>query len=498
MTTLSSMIQSFTIHIDSNKMECPITLFEDSEYTFGIVNITIIPDIPITTTPLHIVFTIDASGSMSDMCSDGRTKMHHILFTLENMLYAIYKKTDSNISVYIQSFSSDVSKIVTTGKMYEENMDVLIHKIHQIRPTAATNIEAALKSANSYIDTYKIDNVEHDIVHLFLTDGEITEGEPNKKILKKIIKDNCSTIFIGYGTSHDSDLLSFISSDLNNEYRFIDALEKAGFVYGEILHGLMYKAIEKTSLIGTNCEMYNYITNTWSESLYIGDLLSEQTKVFHIRTKTPNECIICLTEFGTGATIRRSLASESDSLASDSLASDSLASDSLASDSLASDSLVLHYKFRQRTQELLYETRQISIHKKVRIIKLDEVVVRVNPTTALQQKLKDFHLLLTTYMIKHDMETDIFLKNLADDIYIVNKTIDTRLGNMYSVARQTSQGRQQTYTCNYIAEETENIFYRQPPQQSSQIYDYTPSQEDISSPYSSNAVLKLMRDVSRY
>ena len=70
--------------------QLPIKLFDDSEYNFGIFNLQIRGEIPIIKKHLHIFFTIDSTGSMQDPCSDGRTKMQHILYTLENMLHVFH------------------------------------------------------------------------------------------------------------------------------------------------------------------------------------------------------------------------------------------------------------------------------------------------------------------------------------------------------------------------------------------------------------------------
>ena len=56
---------------------------------FGILKLTAV-SAPMSQDVHDLVFMVDQSGSMSDMCSDGRDKMQHILHTLQNMI--IYLK----------------------------------------------------------------------------------------------------------------------------------------------------------------------------------------------------------------------------------------------------------------------------------------------------------------------------------------------------------------------------------------------------------------------
>ena len=56
-----------------------------AEAKFGILNLKAI-SAPLSQEELEFIFMIDCSGSMSDQCSDGRTKMQHIIHTLKNMI----------------------------------------------------------------------------------------------------------------------------------------------------------------------------------------------------------------------------------------------------------------------------------------------------------------------------------------------------------------------------------------------------------------------------
>ena len=122
------------IQFHNSTKECPIELFEEPGWKFGIFNLKIRSEIPITKKHIHIFFTIDASGSMSDTCTDGRTKMQHILYTLENMLRIFYEKPDCNISVHVQSFDTTIYKCIEgNSNIKMENLEDLLEKIKHIR-----------------------------------------------------------------------------------------------------------------------------------------------------------------------------------------------------------------------------------------------------------------------------------------------------------------------------------------------------------------------------
>jgi von Willebrand factor type A domain len=427
----------------------PLDLFDDKDWRFGIFNLYIRTEIPITTKHVHIFFTIDGSGSMSDMCADNRSKMQHIHFTLENMLRMFHENPDCNISIHVQSFDTKIKKhIENVSNIREENLEDILKKIKKIRPGGSTNIELALNSACNHINNYKINNPEHEIVHLFLTDGEVTDGSHQKDVLKSLVPNNCENIFIGYGLQHDSELLSFLGNTKDNEYRFIDALEKAGLVYGEIVHGILYKAITDVTIKPYGCEIYDYQTNTWSDELMIGNLLSEQKKTYHLRSKNPEQCSVAV----LGKTI---IKTKQYQIMTDDIEEQTRCSPIM---SLLNTNLIT-YVFRQRTQELLYEARKLSENIKKMdslgflphdLLELPKDFDKREEKNTMKSKLNSFRSLMLKYMNENQMESDPIIKMLCDDIYICYKTLGTSIGNMFTCARQTSQGRQQTYACSAV------------------------------------------------
>jgi hypothetical protein len=387
---------------------------------------------------------------MSDIGSDGMSKISHIHHTLDNIVRHFHTNQECNVSIYVQSFDTIVKPIITdVSNIRDANIEELTTRIHNIIPDGSTNIELALHMASITIASYKAANPEHEILHLFLTDGDITKGSLDQDLLFGWVPKCCTNIFIGYGIHHNSQLLSRLSSNKGDEYKFIDALENAYLVYGEIIHSMLYKGIENATVTATNGELYDYKTNTWSHILSVGNLLSEQVKTYHVRSKNPEECNVSLT--GINIIRFRQKCNKYVRPSSEYLflhTSDDLITIPITCITLV-DNLDV-YILRQKTQELLYKSRHTYTNNKPLVDvtqpdKLDEILVE-EP----KRELSDFHKQMMNYMKDTHLENDPILKMCCDDIYIAYMTMGTVVGEMFTCARQTSNGQQQTYMCSQI------------------------------------------------
>ena len=63
----------------------------------------------------------------------------------------------------------------------------------------------------------------------------------------------------------------------------------------------------------------------------------------------------------------------------------------------------------------------------------------------IKQCLRTFMKEMKKYMKDNNLTEDKFMKNLCDDIFICYRTFNTKFGNMYVNARQSSQGSQRYY-----------------------------------------------------
>jgi hypothetical protein len=410
---------------------------------FGILKM-VAPSCKITEATQELIFVIDRSGSMGDLCSDGRTKMHHIIYTLKNMILYLNDLNNNvnninNINFYITIFAFDnkFSHILKRIIVNNESVEEMIRVIENIRPQGSTNIEIALTNVKEYIGELRGEYPHHNISHIFMTDGEATDGISDCDALKDLVcDDSVINAFIGFGINHDAMLLNGISSKKNSSYYFIDILEKAGLVYGEVLHGILYKYLEDVEIEVLNGFIYDFKMNKWTDKLCLGNIVGEANKNFHITSSTPHLCEVIINFIMTDDKLFLCVPKLIDT-----------------------NTDYTKYLYRQKTLELLFEVSQnqhnvLDSRKNIfsQIVNDDETSGELNILTkreknenSLKYKLIDLIKDIKKYMQDNGLTEEKFLKNLCDDIYISYKTIGTRYGAMYSCARQVSQGNQRCY-----------------------------------------------------
>ena len=412
-----------------------------SEAKFGILKLTAI-SAPLSQDVNEFIFMVDCSGSMSDVCSDGRDKMQHIIHTLKNMI--LYFKEKSSIKVYISvnAFDDNIYKIVDRTEITKDNVDSIIAKVDKISPRNSTNIECALLDIKSTIDKIMSTHPTHNICNIFMTDGQATAGNEDIEYLSGLVDRNITNAFIGFGIDHDSVLLNSMGNGKNSGYHFIDKLENAGIVYGEILHGILYKVLTNVSISVTNGLIYDYKNNLWTDSINIDNIISESKKIYHIASSTPDDCSILL----------KAQARENDSIMHYGF--------SISNENLSK------YVFRQRTLQLLYKIKKFIEKKNLsgRNLSVFRGFERDNNTSIMEEQnilkteMKNFMDEMKKYMADNNLNNDGFMKNLCDDIYISFRTFDTKFGAMYNSARQTSQGTQRCYTVSHTPDESNESF----------------------------------------
>jgi hypothetical protein len=372
----------------------------------------------------ELVLVIDNSGSMGDECpgDNDKTQMDQAIHTLKNIVGYLEENQNIKANVTIFKFDDKFIKVVDRTNITEDNYKSIEQKINKIRPTGGTDIGLALRNIQCYINELKTSYPTHQISHIFLTDGAVTEGETKPNILKQLVVKDVYNYFIGYGSNHDAKLLGILSDFEKSSYHYVDAIEKAGFVFGEILHSITHKLLYNCEIVVEHGVIYNYNSNLYTNRLFIGDIVGESNKVYHLFTDTPSTCYVHLK---TVEPLEIHIFQETEH-----------------------ELNFVNYAFRHRTLTLLGEVKQCQEKYESSPRFGNEGYFSYGNISDCKMKMAKLFDEMLKYMEDNNDKQNKFIKMLCDDIHISQKTLGTRYGRMCISSRQTSQGTQRIYTVN--------------------------------------------------
>jgi len=370
----------------------------------------------------ELVLTIDHSGSM-----DSASKIEQAIFTLKKIVGYLEEHPNIRANVTIFKFDDIFTTVLERTNITEDNYKSIEKIISKIRPNGGTNIGLALEETTKYISELKTAYPTHQISHIFLTDGEVTSGEFDPNILKQFVVKDIYNYFIGYGSDHDSKLLGILSDFEKSSYHYVDAIEKAGFVFGEILHSITHKLLYNCEIVVEHGVIYNYNSNLYTNRLYIGDIVGESNKVYHLFTDTPSTCYVHLktTKDICNNPLEIHIFQETNH-----------------------ELNFVNYAFRHRTLTLLGEVKQCQEKYENSSRFGNEEYFSNGNISDCKMKMQSLFDEMLKYMEDNNDKQNKFIKMLCDDIHISQKTLGTRYGRMCISSRQTSQGTQRIYTVN--------------------------------------------------
>jgi hypothetical protein len=408
-------------HFDNESIE----IFENPNSVFGIIELSV-SEMKQTTNPIYLKLDIDTSASMSDIVTNIKTKINFVQKTIESMCHFIAEQQELVIYINVSTFDTRYNLIIPTTQITLENRFELIAKINKLIVDGCTNIEKTFIESSKVIEEYRIENPTHKIVYILLTDGNPTAGNSSTSYLSRI-KPNALNKCIGYGIDHNAKLLNSCG-----DYYFINDYENTGKIYGEILHKLIYPALENIEINVKNGTIYNSVTNSWDSSIVEKEMYSEQKRTFHIQINKNEKIEVAISGKVVGVIeneveygVNRHLCSLTHTEYND----------------------LTKYMFRQKTQELLFESVEISQQNSV--------------SENFKKKLNAFFKKMRSYMRAHNLLEDPFMKLLCDDILVLYKTFGKHYAEMYSISRHQSQTNETPYrvTSSQIEEDfTENLY----------------------------------------
>ena len=456
---MSTNIQNSYISMYPKNKDFPIDIFDsslgDALYQFGLIKIHM-DEVPVDSRPIFILFTLDTSISMDELCKDGKSKMHHILNTFEHMVKFIAQHASANVSIAVDTFNLRIAHIIPTTRVTSDNAAELIAMVRKIRSNDSTDIELALLNAQAQLNKYHASNLDNtmQMFHVFLTDGEANHGITDPTILSELIQTNISqNMFIGYGTTHNSKMLRIFGETSRSKYLFIDHGENAGSIYGELMQRIMFPALDEVTIdlsrVTNNetgvAEIYNWKTNEWTSELYVGSIDSGAELTFHIRTKHLESDNLWTQITGKLPGTSQMICDTIDCLPPLVDADGNLSEDEILN--------IEKYMFRQKTMELMFKCQQFN----------EATVHRNNEHKILKKEMSAFFRQMRGYMRKSNLMMDPFMRLLCEDIVTCYKTMGTDVGHMYTTARQGSQGQQTSFTPKYDDRTDDDATPRWPP-----------------------------------
>ena len=393
---------------------------------FGVLSLEMIAS-EMTVEKQYIHSSNDMSGSMSDICNDGRTKMQHLKLTLENIVTLLSKNANKiDVDLEITGFDTKIEEVLNFTRIAEDSKQLMeIHnKIKSVLlARGCTDIGIALNDAASKLKTQNISEKSF----IFMTDGIITQGTTNIEILKEALPEKSQNYFIGFGSDHDFKLLQELSTVNMGTYYYVDKIENAGLVFGEIIHSILYTISKNNIITVNNGEIYDFQRNEWVTELKIQNLCAESKKDFHVRSKTPETFSINISgvtkdsEYNYNEQTLPSLINEDNTIEPVDLRK---------------------YMYRQKTLELLATSITIAKNK----------YSTYQEKISHQEALKDLRNELQTFAKEfvNDADTTAYIKQLCDDLYISDATLHSDKSLLYTTARRTTQGRGGSYNITQL------------------------------------------------
>jgi len=423
---MSNLVQTSLIQFHNK--EDGYQLYEGNPQKFGVFTLEITPT-PICEDAQYIYSGNDMSGSMSDPCTDGRTKMQHLHLTLHNLVSLLSDNADKiNVNLEITGFDSKLAQVIDPVKIEKNPQQVteIQAKIsHLLKPRGTTNIELALKDAKRKLNAQNSALAKN---FIFMTDGLITEGTQNIEFLQAALPEDSQNYFIGFGADHDFKLLQQLSTTNSGAYYYVDKIENAGLVFGEIIHSILYTAIKQVTITAINGEIYDTEANEWTTTISPRNLCGEAKKHYHVRSERPDTFELIM----TGVTKEGPQTWTETTLPY-----------LLNEDGSVETVDLRKYMYRQKTLELL---AQAQIMAKNRFTREEEKKCLQNEMRAFRKQLESF-----AQDLKHGDEFfPDYMKQLCDDLYICESTMYSEKSLLYTTVRKCAQGNETSFNMTRV------------------------------------------------
>jgi len=372
-----------------------------------------------------LALNIDRSGSMGTLARDGHSSLDHTIHTTKNIINYLEELKDENpeidVGIIINAFDNKMKSMGYLKIGNNKEKQEYFKNLEKLTPRGSTNISEAFQVIKEN-EIYK-STTNNKKAHILMTDGMPNIG---KNSANGILESNPggAQICIGYGIDHDAKLLQNIAEKSNGEYHFVDSIENAGMVYGEIIHSLLYSSVKDIQVVVKGAEIYDFTKNSWTGSVKFSSFASEHTQSLILRSTWDSVDIVSVNIIYTesGNKVKHSKTDVFNRY------------NCTNGESKIDDREVYVEKqmFRQRAMDGLYRAKKAEYN--------DRQTLK-NQLIILEKEIK-------TFMKTKNLEDDAFMQKLVADVYVAYTGMDSHCGIAFIGARLTTQGNQRAYDIN--------------------------------------------------
>jgi hypothetical protein len=381
---------------------------------------------------LCLAFNIDRSGSMESRSDDGYSALEHTIHTTKNIINYLGELKEETpalkLNILVNAFDNK-NTMIGCLEIGDKDTDEFTKKLEKLKPRGATNICGAFEKIK---ENEKYNSIpEGNKAHILMTDGQPNAGKTSAKGIIEYSPGG-RQIMIGYGTGHDAVLLQKMVELTKGTYHFVDSIENAGMVYGEIIHGLLFTAVKNIKVSVVGAEVYDFTKNEWGVSVEFAYFASEHTQSLIMRSTWDSVEPI---------SIKSEWVEDNNNRGRTDVFTSYNCTDGEVKESDRNIS-VEKQMFRQKAMDALFRAK---------------IVTDNDEKTTLSEELLKLQTTLEEFMAKNNLEDDAFMQKLVTDVYVAYKGIYSRNGTAFIGSRLSSQGNQQAYDINNFDGLTENL-----------------------------------------
>jgi hypothetical protein len=229
--------------------------------------------------PVHLITLLDTSGSMNE-----EDKLTNVISSLKAMLEHMTSSDYLTLITY-----NTTSKLRLNQKlMTPEGKEETVYVLNQLHSGGMTNMSSAILLGTESL----LNNPSIKECILLLTDGHANVGVAEPEELVTLLQGTMTThpslsyTTIGYGTDHNSELLTRLAAEGGGSYNVVKSLEDTAVVFGDILGGLLTCVAQnvKVEYPAGTAFMTGYAVH--DNTVCVGDIQSEG-EVFILTDKMP-------------------------------------------------------------------------------------------------------------------------------------------------------------------------------------------------------------------